>query len=129
MGIYGRWMDRWERKLATRDTNRVVRPFEWGTDWLNSIGHPPIPAEVNGDGPRRLSQFAEQALLESGRFYDYEPVRDYQLHESDRNKGRLTFTSPVRSGDSRNDTAQALWFPAEKGPKRALVVLPQWNSG
>ena len=30
-GLYARWMDRWERKLATRDTNRVVRPFEWGT--------------------------------------------------------------------------------------------------
>src|SRR5580658_9782930 len=65
MGIYGRWMDRWERKLATRDTNRVVRPFEWGTDWLSSIGHPSIPAEVNGDGPHRLSRFAEQALAES----------------------------------------------------------------
>ncbi len=55
MGIYGRWMDRWERKLATRDTNRVVRPFEWGTDWLNAIGYPSIPAEVNGDGRDRLS--------------------------------------------------------------------------
>jgi hypothetical protein len=30
MGIYARYMDRWERKLATRDNNRVVRPFEWG---------------------------------------------------------------------------------------------------
>jgi hypothetical protein len=124
MGIYGRWMDRWERKLATRDTNRVVRPFEWGTDWLSSIGHPSIPAEVNGDGPYHLSRFAEQALAESERFYTYAPVRDYRLQES-----RLTFTSPVRSGDSKNDTAHALWFPAEKGPKRALVVLPQWNSG
>ena len=35
--LYARYMDRWERKLATRDTNRVVRPFEWGTDWLNSL--------------------------------------------------------------------------------------------
>ena len=36
-------MDQWERKLATRDTNRVVRPFEWGTDWLNSLGFPALP--------------------------------------------------------------------------------------
>ena len=43
-GIYAHYMDRWERKLATRDTNRVVRPFEWGADWLNAIGFPPIPA-------------------------------------------------------------------------------------
>ena len=40
MGIYARYMDRWERKLATRDTNRVVRPFEWGADWLNSLEFP-----------------------------------------------------------------------------------------
>src|SRR5271154_3242640 len=96
-GLYARWMDRWERKLATRDTNRVVRPFEWGTTWLNAIGHPPIPAEVNGDGPMRLSQFSEQALLESDRFYDYAPVRDYRLQGP-----RLTFSSPAPSGDSKN---------------------------
>ena len=29
-GLYARWMDRWERDLATRDTNRVVRPFDFG---------------------------------------------------------------------------------------------------
>ena len=117
-------MTAWETELTTRDTNRVVRPFEWGAEWLNAIGHPSIPAELNGDGPSRLSEFAAQALRESGRFYDYLPVRDYRLQDS-----RLNFTSPVRSGDAKNDTVHALWFPAEKGPKRALVVLPQWNSG
>src|SRR5437870_588070 len=25
----------WERKLAQRDNNRVVRPFEWGLEFLN----------------------------------------------------------------------------------------------
>src|ERR1043165_6952808 len=25
----------WERKLARRDNNRVVRPFEWGLEFLN----------------------------------------------------------------------------------------------
>ena len=47
--LYARYMDRWERKLATRDTNRVVRPFEWGTDWLNSLDSPtarPTPTEI-----------------------------------------------------------------------------------
>ena len=41
-GLYARWMDRWERKLATRDTNRVVRPFDWGADWLHGVGFPPL---------------------------------------------------------------------------------------
>ena len=33
-GWYGRWMTRWETDLTTRDTNRIVRPLEWGFDWL-----------------------------------------------------------------------------------------------
>jgi hypothetical protein len=34
LGWYGRWMTRWETALTTRDTNRVVRPLEWGFEWL-----------------------------------------------------------------------------------------------
>jgi hypothetical protein len=33
-GWYAKWMTRWETELTTRDTNRVVRPLEWGFDWL-----------------------------------------------------------------------------------------------
>ena len=27
----------WERKLAAAADNRVVRPFEWGLDWIEGI--------------------------------------------------------------------------------------------
>jgi hypothetical protein len=110
-------MDRWERKLATRDTNRVVRPFEWGTDWLARLEFPRCQA---GSLPR----FVEEALQDSDRFYAYSPPREYSLKE-----GRLTFRSPVYSGYPENDTVHALWMPAAQDERRALVVLPQWNSG
>ena len=122
-GLYARWMDRWERKLATRDTNRIERPFEWGADWLRSVGFPAFPAETNGDAPSALAAFVGQALADSDRFFSYEPVQDYRLEH-----GRLTFTSPVRSLHPENDTVHALWFPAPRDRGRALVVLPQWNS-
>jgi dienelactone hydrolase len=32
--LYARWMYRWETDLTTRDENRIVRPLEWGFDWL-----------------------------------------------------------------------------------------------
>ena len=32
--LYARWMYGWETRLTTRDENRVVRPLEWGFDWL-----------------------------------------------------------------------------------------------
>jgi hypothetical protein len=122
--IYARWMDRWERKLATRDTNRVVRAFDWGTDWLAGIGFPSCPAEANGKARDCVERFVDGAIRDSSRFYNYQPVSDYKIHD-----GRLTFTSPVRSPYPSNDTVHALWFPAPRDRGRALVVLPQWNSG
>jgi Alpha/beta hydrolase domain containing 18 len=118
MGFYARYMDRWERKLATRDTNRVVRPFEWGTDWLARLEFP--RCEQAG----ALTRFVKEALDDSDRFYAYETPREYRLQD-----GRLTFRSPVSSGYPENDTVHALWMPAGRDGGRALVVLPQWNSG
>jgi len=122
-GLYSRWIDRWERNLATRDTNRVVRPFEWGTDWLHRIDAD-CPTEANGNARACVSGFTAAALDASDRFYSYQTPPDFQL-----NGGHLTFTSPVRSGYPENDTVHALWFPATQAKKRALVVLPQWNAG
>ncbi len=47
--LYGRWMYRWETALTTRDTNRIVRPVEWGFEWLQDFAQahgfrlPPAP--------------------------------------------------------------------------------------
>ena len=30
----------WERRLASVTKDRVVRPFEWGLDWIPANGHP-----------------------------------------------------------------------------------------
>jgi hypothetical protein len=117
-------MDRWERKLATRDSNRVVRPFEWGTDWLNEIGFPACPGAVNGNAACVLEGWADQALEDSGRFFSYEPVANYRLHD-----GELTFQSPVRTRYPENNQVRARWFKAPSDRGRALVVLPQWNAG
>ena len=123
-GLYARYMDQWERKLATRDTNRVVRPFEWGTDWLNSLEFPYCPADANGNSAECLSQFVAETLADSDRFFSYEPVRDYRLQGN-----RLTFTSPVKTRYAENNTAHALWFPTPNDKGRVVIVLPQWNSG
>jgi pimeloyl-ACP methyl ester carboxylesterase len=63
-------------------------------------------------------------VAQSDRFFSYKPVTDYRLAE-----GALTFTSAVRTPYPENNTARARWFPAPKDRGRALVVLPQWNSG
>ena len=35
-GWYRRWMYDWETRLTNRDTNRVVRPLDWGLEWTRS---------------------------------------------------------------------------------------------
>ena len=123
-GLYARWIDGWERKLAARDTNRVVRPFDWGAEWLEGAGFPAHAERGNGDMAGWMAAFADRALADSERFFSYPPVSDYRLQD-----GRLNFTSPAQSGYPENDLVHALWFPAPRDGGRALVLLPQWNSG
>lgn len=123
--LYGKWMDRWERKLATRDTNRVVRPFEWGLDWLSATGTAgsSLLANANGDARGILRDFIAGAVADSDRFFSYETPKDFDL-----NGNHLTFTSPVVSPYAANNTVHAEFFPSASDRDRAVLVLPQWNS-
>ena len=38
----------WERRLAAETTTRVVRPFEWGLDWIAQNGHRPALVLAHG---------------------------------------------------------------------------------
>jgi hypothetical protein len=123
MGLYARWMDRWERTLATRDTNRVVRPFQWGAEWLAGCAAARRPEARSEAAVVRLA--IDEALADTDRFFSpRDPVSDFEMRGD-----RLTFTSPLRSPYPENDRVQALWFPASNDRGRVLVVLPQWNSG
>ncbi|MFL6335170.1 MAG: alpha/beta hydrolase family protein [Pyrinomonadaceae bacterium] len=114
-----------ERRRATRDTNRVVLPFEWGAEFVSP--------DANGRDPRAVVLAASRrAVAHSDEFYALEPVRDYQLDGD-----LLTWTSAVRTPYPENNTARARLFPAQpprglraKGEesRRAVVVLPQWNA-
>jgi hypothetical protein len=114
--LYSRWITRWELSLASRDTNRVVRPFEWGEEWLSGGSH-------NGDSRRHVADFVTQAVSESDRFFAYERPRDYLLKDR-----HLTFTSPLETQYLANNIAHADFFPAALDRRRAVLVLPQWNS-
>jgi len=114
--LYSRWISDWEYKLATRDTNRVVRPFDWGLDWL---GMPP----ANGSSSQALGGFVRGVLADSDRFFAAETPRDYLL-----DSGQLTFTSPIHTPYPENNVVRAAFFPARRDSGRAVLVLPQWNA-
>ena len=109
-----------ELKHAQRDSNRVVRPFSWGAEF--------IPAHTNGDDPRTVfSEHAARAMADSDDFYALPAIDDWHLAGD-----RLTWTSAVHTPSPDNNTASARLFPARrerKGkPRAAIVVLPQWNA-
>ena len=55
---YARWMYEWETRLTMRDENRVVRPLEWGFEWIapflesHGFGDAVPSPEVVRDPPR-----------------------------------------------------------------------------
>jgi len=111
-----------ERHFATRDTNRVVRPFEWGAQFIKE--------HVNGDDPRQLfRQHTQSVMQRSEDFYALPHITDYRLAGE-----RLTWTSAVRTPSVENNTVHARFFPAmmkgkeTRKTRSAVLLLPQWNA-
>jgi hypothetical protein len=124
--LLGRYIRARERWHATRETNRVVRPFEWGAEFVSE--------HLNGDEPREVvARAAREAVRSSEEFYALPAIEDYELRGE-----RLTWTSAVRTPSVENNTARARLFGAARralpsrnvdaGGRRAVVVLPQWNA-
>src|SRR5687767_15982326 len=62
----------WERRLHAVSKDRVVRPFEWGLDWIEPNGHSP------GAAPESiLLDWASHAVSESQQFFDTPDTSDY----------------------------------------------------
>ena len=88
--LYARWMYRWETALTTRDENRVVRPVEWGFDWLEDfiesaglrrqIFGASDPASLDAHGAEAAMAALNQAMIgRSEEFFGYQRPSDFQL--------------------------------------------------
>src|SRR5207248_8572096 len=63
----------WERRLASITTDRVVRPFDWGLDWIPENGHAgATPAKVVGD-------WVSQVMADTDAFFTPAPTTDCTL--------------------------------------------------
>jgi hypothetical protein len=108
----------WERRLASVSTDRVVRPFEWGVEWVTGDGPVASP-------PEHLEAWADAAVAASEAFYALPETNDFTLDGD-----WLTFPSAVTTPHPSNNTVRARYFPdaSPRGRTRAVLVLPQWNS-
>src|SRR5271156_6589271 len=145
--LYRKWMFAWETALTTRDTNRIVRPLEWGFDWLQ---HFTPAAEVSPLGrAQELSQMIavnDDIVAGIHEFFGYTTPSDFRLEErhpqlfptnvrpetldEDAELKRraatgeiepvqfLRFTSPIQTRYPENDTVNARWYPAPAGSQK-----------
>lgn len=147
----------WERRLAAATTDRVVRPFDWGLDWIPQNGHHTTTTPED-----RLGHWISEVMVDSDAFFTPAPTSDYTL--TPRPGGDLlTFPSAFTTPHDANNTVYARYFPARLKPSRsrsgadwsakasaqrggaadwsakasaerptagqaAVLVLPQWNS-
>ena len=54
--MLARFFHAWERRLAFATKDRVVRPFEWGTEWINGT------AAAEGPADAAVEQWDEQVM-------------------------------------------------------------------
>ncbi len=93
--LYAKWMYAWETALTTRDTNRIVRPLEWGFDWLedfsplasgcptsglSDVGSPTYSiSKATQDDYDRMSAINADIVARADEFYSYTTPTDFRL--------------------------------------------------
>jgi dienelactone hydrolase len=123
----------WERRLASVTKDRVVRPFEWGLDWIPENGHRP-------DGPPlgRIGDYVSQVMADTDAFFTPAPTTEYAL-ERGTDGDLLTFPSALVTPHESNNMVRCRYFPARPSTndagteltprsRAAVLVMPQWNS-
>lgn len=111
-----RYMHRRERHFAFLNDNRVVRPFEWGMEFVKE--------NINGENPREFfRQYANDAVANSDEYFRLPEIDDYKLEDNN-----LTWTSGLTTPSIENNTVYTKFFPHPENKKSAVVVLPHWNA-
>ena len=146
-----RYFHRWEQQLAEVSKHeRLVRPFEWGEDWIDDAtvvrrDRPSSVSDESADTPRgvslqTVSSWVERVMQDTDAFYTPEPAR-YTFTQAlpsvraGGEEGLLTYASGFTTPHDNNNVVQARYFPANPlrkpragAPRRAVVVLAQWNA-
>lgn len=130
-----RYFHRWERALASVDNNRLVRPFEWGEDWLTDDA-----SNRGADPETRVREYVDRVMRDTDAWYAVEPAREYGTAPlpSDARPGErmITFTSALTTPHPENNTVYLRYFPGSLKPRpsgkqarrRAVLVMAQWNA-
>ncbi|HYM26010.1 MAG TPA: hypothetical protein VEU08_22490, partial [Vicinamibacterales bacterium] len=121
-------MHTWERRLVAVTKDRVVRPFEWGLDWIPANGHrsDAAPQEI-------LADWVSSVMSDTDAFFATPPSVEYSYSPpaSAEETGLLAFPSAFDTPHAENNTVYCRYFEARTNAasRAAVLVLPQWNAG
>lgn len=107
-----------ERHFVMLNDNRVVRPFEWGTEFVGISSN-----GTNADEIFRVH--AEKAVINSDEFFALPEDFDYEFRLCNH---ELTWKTALQTPYAENNTVYAHFFPYQKNKRRAVVILPHWNA-
>jgi dienelactone hydrolase len=83
--LYSKWMFAWETALTTADTNRIVRPLEWGFQWLADFSEAAArQASASSSEEENLAAMVavnEEIVRRSDEFFGYVTPTDFRLEE------------------------------------------------
>jgi hypothetical protein len=112
----------WEHRLASATKDRVVRPFDWGLDWLGG-GQLALAATVTRDDPQeRIERWVAEAMADSDAFFSTPPTTAYDFEEAPPDvrargeAGQLRFPSAFITPHPENNVVHAL--PADTSASR-----------
>src|SRR3954464_5539525 len=111
----------WERRLSDITKDRVVRPFEWGLDWIPDNGHQP-----GAHAGEVIDRYVAGVMADTDAVSTPPPPTDSTL-TPDAAGGLRTFPSAFIARHDASNPVRARYFPA-KGAKAAVLVMPQWNA-
>ena len=117
----------WERHLVSISKDRVVRPFEWGLDWI------PVNGRSTSAPADAIGGWVAEVMADTDAFFTPPPTDGYRLVVASNGEPQLTFPSAFETPHLENNTVYCRYFPAAHSkrpgePRAAVLVLPQWNA-
>jgi dienelactone hydrolase len=124
------YFHRWEHELAAvSQADRTVRPFDWGEDWIDQGSGEAAPRSPIPDPRSLVSAWVDSIMRDTDAFFTPQPTR-YTLTGD-----VLTFSSGFTTPHVENNTVVCRYFrpdpirkPKPRSPRRAVVVIAQWNA-
>jgi dienelactone hydrolase len=105
------------------DKNRLVRPFDWGLDWVPRNG---LPQDASPD--RIVGHWVADVMRDTDAFFTPAPTGDYHLEVRAPEDRVLSFPSALETPHPENNTVYCRYFEARRSRRTAVLVLPQWNA-